>query len=714
MLEFFSFAPSVESVGSYYDVSGINLNHFEIDLRANFGTSVIFNRMIVKVNSRRFRIHKFFTVELAWILDHFTNNKNKRQVDRYRVGMYKYKQLYDELKAKTWIQTTFEKYAPYDVDKALKKFRFTPFVNQREFLEDYSRIKYGYQLRGCLLDAEPGSGKTFTSLVWSEMISPYKTVIVVPKHLVNKPWVNEMTNMYFKTAPKIWTSLDNTRMIDNLDKDYFIIYKENLRSGDYDDFLTKVTKGGKEPVKVIVDESHNYNEHKSQQTQGLIELCSHKFVSDVLFMSGTPIKAQGRETFALFTIIDKFFDKAVQNDFLKMYGRDNAFLNEMLAHRLGRIKYTITKIEGMDSPPEPKMVPVKFEGADRYTLTNIRVEMMDFISERVDFYHKNMPKYISDWNKYVDGYRQWISGDAAEEEQVNKYVQIVNYFQKHGYNNFTDSDKSKYCHMVEAKIEHELRGDDLKYFRHIKSAVKYVGLKIRGEALGRVLSQARMQAVRDIIEHAGLPEMIASVKKKTVIFTSYIEVIKELERYFAREGIKTLSVSGENSKDIDKVVNEFAENKEIPVLITTYNTLREGYPLIMANQLILMNAPFRSYELKQTIARIYRKGQDEECFVNMIDLDTGNEENITSRSIDIMEWSKEQVEVLLGGGKLPTQVAGAQLKALGTNSWDWRQFLGFESLHTNHDLTEVLPEDVMTESVDHTPSIKRVSMADLF
>lgn len=714
MLEFFSFTPSVESVGSYYDVSGINLNHFEIDLRANFGTSVIFNRMIVKVNNRRFRIHKFFMVELAWILDHFTNNKNKRMVDRYRVGMYKYKQLYDEIKAKTWITTTFEKYAPYDVDKALKKFRFTPFINQREFLEDYSRIKFGYQLRGCLLDAEPGSGKTFTSLVWSAMISPYKTIIVVPKHLVNKPWVNEMTNEYFKEKPSIWTSLDGTRMIDNLDKEYFIIYKENLRSGEYDDFLTKVTKGGKEPVKVIVDESHNYNEHKSQQTQGLIELCSHRFVSDVLFMSGTPIKAQGRETFALFTIIDKFFDKLVQQDFLKMYGRDNAFLNEMLAHRLGRIKYTITKIEGMDSPPEPIMVPIKFEGADRYTLTNIRAEMMDFITERVSFYHKMMPQYIADWKKYVDGYRQWISGDAAEEAELDKYIEIVNYFQKHGYNNFTDADKSKYCHKVEAKIENEIRGDDLKYFRHIKSAVKYVGLKIRGEALGRVLSQARMQAVRDIIEHAGLPAMIASVKKKTVIFTSYIEVIKELERYFEREGIKTLSVSGENSKDIDKVVNRFGEDPTIPVLITTFNTLREGYPLIMANQLILMNAPFRSYELKQTIARIYRKGQDTECFVNMIDLDTGNEENITSRSIDIMEWSKEQVEILLGGGKLPTQVAGSTVKAIGTTAWDWRQFLGFESMHTNYAISELVAEDLITDHIEHSPSIKRVTMADLF
>lgn len=705
MLEFFNFSPTVESVGSYYVVNGINLSQFEIDLRSNFGTSVIFNRMIIKVNSRRFRIHKFFMVELAWILDHFTNNKNKRQVDRYRVGMYKYKQLYEEIKAKTWITTTFQQYAPYDVDKALKKFKFTPFINQREFLDDYARIKFGYQLRGCLLDAEPGSGKTFTSLVWSEMISPYKTVIVVPKHLVNKPWINEMTNDYFKVAPKIWTSLDGTRMVDHLDCQYFIIYKENLRSGDYDDFLTKASKNGKEPLKVIVDESHNYNEHKSQQTQGLIELCSHNFVSDVLFMSGTPIKAQGRETFALFTIIDKFFDAAVQQDFLKMYGRDNAFLNEMLAHRLGRIKYTITKIEGMDKPPEPVMIPIKFDGMEKYTLNSIRAEMMDFITERVQFYQKMMPQYVSDWDKYVTGYRQWISGDFGEEAELDKYIETVNYFQKHGYNNFTDADKSKFCHKVETKIENELRGDDLKYFRHIKSAVKYVGLKIRGEALGRVLSKSRMEAVRDIIEHANLPAMIASVKKKTVIYTSYIEVIKELERYFEREGIKTLSIHGENSKDIDKVVSEFATNKEIPALITTYNTLREGYPLIMANQLILMNAPFRSYELKQTIARIYRKGQDTECFVNMLDLDTGSEENITSRSIDIMEWSKEQVEILLGGGKLPTQVAGANLKMIGGQ--DWKQLIGFESFNG-------IDLGLMTEHFNHRPSIKRTSMADLF
>ncbi|KAB3419333.1 DEAD/DEAH box helicase [Escherichia coli] len=703
-MDFFNFSPSVEKVGSYYVVTGINLNAFEIDLRTNFGTSVIFNRMIVKMNSRKFKIHQFFMVELAWILDHFTTNKNKRQVDRYRVGMYKYKGLYDEIKSKTWIESTFNTYAPYNVDKALKAFKYTPYPDQRQFLDDYSRIKFGYQLRGCLLDAEPGSGKTFTSLVWSAMISTYKTLIVVPKHLVNKPWVDEMNNDYFKERPKIWTSLDNTNPLDHLDCDYFIIYKENLRRGEYDPLIAAMSKNGKEPIKVIVDESHNYNEHKSQQTQGLIELGTHPYVSDVLFMSGTPIKAQGRETFALFTIIDKFFDKYVQDDFLKMYGRDNAFLNEMLAHRLGRIKYTITKIEGMGKPPEPIVVPVSFSGAERYTLSSIRAEMMDFITERVSYYNKVLPDYVRDWNKVVDNYRAWIKGDQLEEAELNQYVETVNYFRKHGYNNFTDADKSKFCHKVETKIENELRGDDLKYFRNIKSAVKYVGLKIRGEALGRVLSKARMEAVRDIIRHADLPRRIDAVKKKTVIYTSYIEVIRELMGYFEEVGVKSAYVHGENSKEIDTIVKAFEVDKDLNPLITTYNTLREGYPLTMANQLILMNAPFRSYELKQTIARIYRKGQDTECFVYLIDLDTGSEENITSRSIDIMEWSKEQVDILLGGGRLPVEVSGNTLAVKG--AFDMDTLKGFESFDSNF--------MNLHEHFDHRISFKKMTANDLF
>lgn len=708
MKGFFSFSPKVEQLGTYYTISGISIRDFEADLKNNFGTTVIFSKMVKKLSSRSFKIHQFFMVEFAWILDHLTGQKNKRTVDRYRVGMLKYKQLYDEVKNKTWIASTFQAWPPYDVEKAIKHFIYKPYDDQREFLVDYARIKNGYQLRGCLLDAAVGSGKSLTSLMWSKMISDGKLVVVVPKGLVFSPWIAEINKVY-KNPPKVWTSLDGTDPLNHTDAEIFIIHKEQIRTGFWDNLIDVISNSGRAPIKVVVDESHNYNEHTSQQAKGLIEFCSHKWVSDVLFMSGTPIKAQGRETFALFKVIDKFFTPDVQTDFLKLYGRDNSYLNEMLAHRLGRIKFTISVITEMSTPPEPVVIKVKFPGAERFTLNAIRAEMMHFISERVAHYRNLMPQYEGDWREIVRRYREFAYDDPKALAELARYEEIVKKFQTHGYNTFTDAELSKFASKVESDIESLLKGDELKYFRHIKSAVKYVGLKIRGEALGKVLGRARIEAVRETIRHAELPKYISAVKKKTLVYTSHIDVIKELTEYFKEEGIVSTSVYGDNSNEIDKIVNEFASSEEINPLITTYSTLREGRPMLMANQILMMNAPFRSFEQTQTIARIYRRGQDEECFVYLFDLDTGSEENITSRSIDIMEWSKEQVEVLLGGGKLPNAqgIAGHNLRAIG----------GFEERDYVWDIPSVQPElEVMSEEADRVIPVckKQLRPMDLF
>ncbi|UIS25174.1 putative DNA helicase [Aeromonas phage pAEv1810] len=704
---YFTLSPKVEQVGSFYVVTGINTKAFESDLRTNFGTSVIFNRLITRINARSFKIHKFFMVELAWILDHLTNQKNKRTVDRYYVGLFRYKQLYDEVKTKTWLETTYQTFPSYPVDEALKEFTITPYPDQRDFLEEYSRIKYGFQLKGCLLDAVVGSGKSPTSLIWSKMISKGKLFIVVPKGLVYSPWVNEINKVY-KKPPKVWTSLDGTNILNHVDAEIFIIHKELIRTESWELAIKTITKNGQLPAKVIVDECHNYNEHSSQQTKGLIDFCSHPYISDVLFMSGTPIKAQGKETYALFTIIDKFFDKNVRDNFLKMYGRDNTFLNEMLAHRLGRIKYTIPAITTMEAPPEPEVIKVSFPGAEAFTLNNIRTDMLTYITERVRFYKERMSTYKEDWLIYVNDFKERKWSDQSIQARVKTYVDYVNYFQTNGYNNFTDADKSKFCASVEKEIESYLKGEDLHYFRHIKSAVKYVGLKIRGEALGNVLGKARMNAIKETIRHANLPKLIEGVKKKTLVYTSYVEVIKELEDYFKEVGLKSVSVYGNNSTEIDKVIGQLTDDPDTNPLITTFQTLREGKPMLMANQIILMNSPFRSYELTQTIARVHRRGQDEKCYVYLIDLDTGEEENITSRSIDIMEWSREQVEALLGGGKIPgVAELGVNTTAIG----------GMESGEYIWDIPTMDPLlDIPLDVVEAVPSISliRTSISDVF
>lgn len=672
--DFFNLNPVIKEEGSFYTISGVNFHKFEFDLKKVYGTTVISNRILNRKSSSSFRVHKFFLVELAWLLDNLVNQNNSyRRYYKNKVSVYI--SLLETLKKESWIKSTYQTFPQFNIEKALALTTVKPFPEQREFLEGYSNVKYGFHLRGSLLDAAAGSGKTLTSIWWSKSISDGPTIILAPQNLINKPWIDHLDpegeNYYFKKPPKYWTSLDKTSPLD-VKAEYYIFYTENMRNDNwngipFNTILKSITDNGKNKAKLIIDESHRYNNYKSQQTVGTVEFASNPLISDVLAMSGTPIKAQGKETYPLFCIIDKYFDRFVREDFLKMYGRDNYTLNEMLAHRLGRIKFTINTINGMANPPEPELLKVKFPGVERFTLNNIRIEMMAYIQERVEYYKKELPNYLYDFDMYLREYENSILNDKEALSELNKYKAIVSYFRTNGYNNFTDSDKSKYCKEIEKNIESSLKGEDLKYFRHICPAIKYLGLKIRGEALGNVLGKARIEAVKAAIEHSGLTEIIGTGLKKTAIYSSYIDGINYCYDYLKENGFNPIKLHSGSTDSVKDAVNNFAKVKELNPLITSFDTLGEGVPLLMANQLVILNSPWRSYQLKQVIARIYRKGQDTECFVWMIDLDTGSEENVTSRSIDIMEWSKEQVEQLLNNAFSKNNQLPVSIKAIGSD-----------------------------------------------
>ena len=68
----------------------------------------------------------------------------------------------------------------------------------------------------------------------------------------------------------------------------------------------------------------------------------------------------------------------------------------------------------------------------------------------------------------------------------------------------------------------------------------------------------------------------------------------------------------------------------------------------MANTAIFFNQPFRQFELEQAGARIDRLDQDAPVhFVNVL-LDTNGVPNISTRNLDIVEWSRQQVDQIMG------------------------------------------------------------------
>ena len=204
-------------------------------------------------------------------------------------------------------------------------------------------------------------------------------------------------------------------------------------------------------------------------------------------------------------------------------------------------------------------------------------------------------------------------------------------------------------------------------FKESKSVYKYYYLKVQGEALGRVLGKYREMCNVDMVRNTNdmqvsfmengkkviddsisLFDIIDSSEKKTVIFTSYTEVVKELDTYLKENGYKPLMVYADTNKNLSDIISKFEKDEDINPLIATFDSLSTAVPLIMANSVVLMNSPFRAHEYDQSTSRVDRIGQTEIVRIYNLFLDTGTEPNISTRSDDIIRWSREQVAGIMG------------------------------------------------------------------
>jgi SNF2 family DNA or RNA helicase len=209
------------------------------------------------------------------------------------------------------------------------------------------------------------------------------------------------------------------------------------------------------------------------------------------------------------------------------------------------------------------------------------------------------------------------------------------------------------------------KGDKEK-FMHAKTLVKYLKLKVRGECLGRILGRKRINAFRDLVKYINFEPFIETTEKKTVIFTTYTEVVEEVLNNLKNQKYTPLAVYGQFTKDLASIVNKFEKVEEINPLVATYASLSTAVPLIMADTMVIINPPFRQYIMDQTIARIHRLGSTTQTRIFNINLVTGTKPNICSRTVDIMQWSKEQVGAILGvsGGDEADEVGSVSMEEI--------------------------------------------------
>ncbi|MBE0438245.1 MAG: HNH endonuclease [Gammaproteobacteria bacterium] len=627
----------VEETKGLIHIKGVKALLLLRDIKSIWKTSTIGNNIFVKSTGNTLTFHSFFALEIRYILEQMLENPKA-----FRLSPRVINKVLKELMKSTWLKKTTEldQVLPLNYKK-LRDFNLKPLEHQKEFLEVFNRRTQLYNLNGFMLAAAAGSGKTFTNMALSRVNDSEITIVVCPKNAVYKVWEKSLKDD-FKKTPKYWIAADGKDL--DYKSEYYIFHYETL------DKALELGKriGDKNKTTIILDESHNFNEIKSMRTQKFIDLCKVTGSKNIVWASGTPLKAMGGEMIGFLKSIDPLFNDDVEKAFKSIFGTSVQRANDILAHRLGYISFKVKKNEYRTAEPTENTVKVEVPNGDKYTLESVRDQMAKFIEERVVYYKEREDEYKQKFYSALEWYELNIVKGSSDVSNFKEYMSKLKIVIKS--NDLRQvSEEIVFCNNYEKqKIIPSLISDHKANFLESKSVVKYLSLKIQGEALGRVLGRARVECFKDMAKHSNLVDLIEAAEKKTVIFTSYVEVVDELEERLKNLEYLPVVVHSKTKESLTSAVTRFEKNENLNPLLATFKSLSTAVPLIVANKVIMINAPYRDYEYEQAISRVDRLGQDTPVVIENLYLDTGTKPNISTRSKDIMQWSKEQVKELLG------------------------------------------------------------------
>lgn len=659
-------------------VEGINLKLVYRDFEKYIGSKMLYN-ILDKSSRWEMKFQKFYLPDMYHVvLELLNNDKFKRRIVS-RSKLQKLKELFETIPLVQnikLIQNTKDEDIPV-VNKSILKNIFVPgfklFEHQDKFIDNCLFKSKLMDLRGYLLDAGPGLGKTINSIALMELLGADKIIVVCPKKAVIDVWEETINRIYSK--PQTYNlsidsvkggkiklanfSLDSKFMVCHFEAlDKLVASLRNIPSGRY------VT---------ILDECHGLNSYKSQRSTLFREL--NKIVNPYfcLWMSGTPLKALGSETMTMFETIDKLFTASVVKSFTSVFGISGVYAASVMANRLQLVKATI-KAQGSGVEQFTYQSKVVLPDAWKYTLTTIREEMKKYIRERTAFYNEFRDEYIEEYFESIEEFKANLGSNFDTKMQIALDEYLAKTKELHNGYNPTSPVHKQYiidCNYFEDKVIIPILSNKTKkIFRKAKSVYKYVELTIIGETLGNVIGRKRTECNKAIVEamaksftvvneesketyETNLGEVIRDAEAKTLIFTDYVDVLKRCNEILTEEGFHPITIFGETTTTIglSNQVKQFKENSKINPLITTFKTLSEAVPLTEANTVIFLNLPFRSGTYDQAVKRANRIGQTKDVHLYEVTLDTGGEENISTRNLDILKWSEEQVSILMGDKK---------------------------------------------------------------
>lgn len=617
-------------------ISGVRGDLLRKDLQYYYKTTRVANYMFDTIGSSYVVFPAFFALEFVQIMDDIIATKRP-----YYVSKRTAQTLKDAVLEGTWLKDTVseETIKRLDLSK-LSLFKKQPLPFQDNFLRSFDEICFKYKLNGAILDAVMGSGKTMMGLYMGECAPVDVRIIITPKNALENVWIKTL-NEDLTYTPTYWSSGSG---LPYKGQKYVVCHYEAM--DQLETITGQLRKQGK-TVSIVVDECHNFNEMKSARTQMLIRICKSSESEYIILQSGTPFKAIGAEIVAALFCVDPTFNENIAERFKRLYAASANEALQLLKRRLGMMSFKVVKEDVGLGKPEIVDFKVASPESNKYTLEAVAAEMRLFVQERTNYYNNRKTEDERIYKYFLEDFAKVAVKSSAERAEFNQYQADVRFIRQGDLKAAKDA-------IVRANayerniIMPTLSGEDLKNFKEIKTIYKYVVLKIQGECLGRILGKRRMECSVEIAKSIDYDKYIQSTTKKSLVFTMYVEALEKAMEILKEKEYNPVSVYGATNHILTTTIKDFDKDPSINPLVATFKSLSTAVPLVMANLMILVDTPFRSYILQQTIARIERLGQKEKTFVYVASLDTGELPNMSTRTIDILKWSQGQIEKITG------------------------------------------------------------------
>ena len=629
-----SFYDRVIDEGKYVTIRNFPFDWFRRCIKRVYGTCKLQYMLEVGwsfIGGRKIRIHKFFLPELVYILGQSRGGKKNQE-------------LIDEIVASTWLKdltTTNGLVSGTNLSLVERDMNVKLFPWQEEFINLYDIKRQQAHLRGELLSFGCGLGKTITSLALMKSLDCDCVIVIAPKSTLEDVWVDHIKRFY-KRTPRYYLVGKSTPG----DADIYIF---NYESMDKIEGVMKWIRS-KKRIGIIADESHNFLKLAANRTQNLIKLRNDTDCQHTLLMSGTPIKAIGSECIPLLRVIDGFFDDEAEQVFRKAFGLNTTLGTDILHARMNLMMHR-RKMEDVFDLPEKteETIEISIPDGENYTVPNVKTALRKFMEERIKFHKQRRPIYEQEWKECWHFFESTRSISSTAE--WTRYKKLINDLITRGYNQFDRQlvEEVTWANKYEKDVLIPQMSKVLKdKFLDCKSAIKYLKLKIQGEVLGH-LDHIRSEMITSMLHGVDLTGIIEGALKKVIFFTSYVDTVETLNEILTKKGYNPVLVYGKTSNNSTPLLNQFRSDDKVDCLIATMQTLATGVTLTEANTIVFLNEPWRMAIKAQASDRVWRIGQDTPCFIYTLHLKTGNKENLSDRTADILDWSRRLSDSIIDG-----------------------------------------------------------------